>query len=732
MRYLLITICFILPSFAFSQRNAKARADKEKNKYYDQIFGEHEKQFDVFKAPDKWKDEPLVMLCQKTHISFLRNTTTGYNQTKGILRRRFLIQDKSELETFSEFYFQTSDAIGIKHIKPDGEERKIETNDAIKVESNIPDFYSDSYHSAEYNKIAIPDLEVGDIIDYFKVFQQGYPGAIQVIASIDYDFPVVSQELILDVDKLWTFYYDSFNDAPKFKADPEGGIDNNGRRRKSVKRFVLKDSDRDARKKENWSYRYLNSPTVKFMAVTSYSPYADKRESTKKGMDIYDIINKNVYVESAFINTIGSESSKLAKECGVKDLPKKKKIEFLYRVLRHYCISNYLLETEMQKASYQAGAIAELSYDYFSLRPQIFMNVFANMLDKHDIEAEFVAVVPKYFGSLDDVVTPDEVTYGVYIPSTKQYYWPIDNFNLAGDENEDLQGANGFRIPRSKRMSESAFKKIEIPYSTADKNSYGTVKKITLNADNSLNVKETLSLTGLFKSKYNQLFLYHSDYAEEDVKDFEYRSLSDRIPDFKRNGYKSKDLKWKDKRIRSYTERYTDLEKTQRESLTSWIKSEYQTDTLTNYQVEEYGVLQSDPTLKITFDFSSDKYVKKAGPNLIFELGALIGDQLELKEKQMTSRTKDIQFNFSKTITSQIEVALPDGLTAHGLEALNVNVDNSHGSFTGTASQTGNKVIVETKKTYKKAYAPAAEWPNYVEMLEAAYDFTQQKVILKK
>ena len=38
----------------------------------------------------------------------------------------------------------------------------------------------------------------------------------------------------------------------------------------------------------------------------------------------------------------------------------------------------------------------------------------------------------------------------------------------------------------------------------------------------------------------------------------------------------------------------------------------------------------------------------------------------------------------------------------------------------------------KTEKMYKKAYVPIKEWKGLTEMLEAAYQFTQQKAILKK
>jgi hypothetical protein len=44
----------------------------------------------------------------------------------------------------------------------------------------------------------------------------------------------------------------------------------------------------------------------------------------------------------------------------------------------------------------------------------------------------------------------------------------------------------------------------------------------------------------------------------------------------------------------------------------------------------------------------------------------------------------------------------------------------------------GNQLLINTTKSYKKLDSPVEEWPEYLEFLDAAYDFTQQKVLFKK
>jgi hypothetical protein len=92
----------------------------------------------------------------------------------------------------------------------------------------------------------------------------------------------------------------------------------------------------------------------------------------------------------------------------------------------------------------------------------------------------------------------------------------------------------------------------------------------------------------------------------------------------------------------------------------------------------------------------------------------------------------DIWLQNARTIENNITVTIPAGYTVEGLQELNVNVDNESGAFISTATTEGNKLLITTKKLYKKNFDKKELWSNYVAFLEAGYKFSQQKVVLKK
>jgi hypothetical protein len=110
----------------------------------------------------------------------------------------------------------------------------------------------------------------------------------------------------------------------------------------------------------------------------------------------------------------------------------------------------------------------------------------------------------------------------------------------------------------------------------------------------------------------------------------------------------------------------------------------------------------------------------------------MIGGQIKLDETEMKGRQNDIWLAYARTISNKISLDIPKGYAVEGFQDLNMNIDNESGSFISTAKVEGDKLIVTTKKVYKKNFDKKELWPNYIAFLEAGYKFTQTKVVLKK
>jgi len=92
----------------------------------------------------------------------------------------------------------------------------------------------------------------------------------------------------------------------------------------------------------------------------------------------------------------------------------------------------------------------------------------------------------------------------------------------------------------------------------------------------------------------------------------------------------------------------------------------------------------------------------------------------------------DIWIPNARAIENNITIIIPAGYTVDGFQELNTSVDNESGAFISTAKIEGDKLIISSRKVYKKNFDKKELWPNYVAFLEAGYKFSQAKVVLKK
>src|SRR5215467_13104966 len=133
-----------------------------------------EDDFKITTIPDKWKNESAVIIAQKTEYLFTR-VVSGKNYSTIVrineyIHKRIRLQDKNALEKFSTFNFVTIGKDGkaeYRIIKASGREETVDMKAAVEDDKDIDPVYKPIFYSLNIKsqKIAIPDLEVGDIID---------------------------------------------------------------------------------------------------------------------------------------------------------------------------------------------------------------------------------------------------------------------------------------------------------------------------------------------------------------------------------------------------------------------------------------------------------------------------------------------------------------------------------------------------------------------------------------
>jgi len=380
----------------------------------------------------------------------------------------------------------------------------------------------------------------------------------------------------------------------------------------------------------------------------------------------------------------------------------------------------------IRTANYKAYEKLLAPDQYYQMVDNYFAYYFRQQLNAKGISSEYVVAVPRYLGGLEDVVLDREVTYGIYIPSIDKYYWPFDNYMNAGEMDYRL-----FNVPVYLTADRDGYntKDHRTPNSSAKDHKYINDINLTIKDNNIINFKHDVTFKGAYKQLYFGMILYQEKYVDED---------DDRLAKGKIKREKEKLEKKVNKRKKKknkisekdLAEIKSELSEQKKENILGWIQEDFKTEEIAAFDIISNGRFGDD--LKVKLEYEAEDYIKKAGSNLIFDIGKMIGAQIELDEEDLKERTKDAHINFAKTIHNNLTIELPEGYKAEGIEKLNMDVDNEYGAFSSVAKIKGNILTVKTKKTYKNQTIPAKEWPKMIEMLELAFQFFQQKIILKK
>src|SRR5690348_15183742 len=238
-----------------------------------------ENEFKATAVPEKWNNESAVIIGQKTQYIFTRLASgkryTTVVRIREYIHKRIKLQDKAALEQFSTFYYVTMGKDGkadYQIIKADGKQVDVNMKNAIEEENDIPAIYKPIYYrlGIKYFKIAIPDLAVGDIIDYtvnstidWDMKEAGI-GFTPFIFSLANTYPTMYQQYRFVMANGMKVKFRGFNGASNLKMDAKASVFGD---KESYVAYYMLDKDREKTTEERWSYELRNTPSVKFRVI---------------------------------------------------------------------------------------------------------------------------------------------------------------------------------------------------------------------------------------------------------------------------------------------------------------------------------------------------------------------------------------------------------------------------------------------------------------------------------
>lgn len=672
--------------------------------------------------PEKYKNESAVVIYKFEDYDFHK---FGKNVTfRSAYRKRVKLNDQAAVSDFSEFnYSEKSNPrygaviktiIGIKVIKPNGKENMIDTEkEAVTVDKE--------------KRVAVPNLEIGDIIDFYSYSTETFSSTLEfgfdpVERTLGENYPILNYKLTFQTENDFFVNFNTYNNGPELKQIP---LDKNSERKYEIVATDIPKNDFP-----RWFLPLVELPCYKFQVYFARSGKFEQRAEAflpekeniiKKTVSKEDIFN---YYDSKFFPSgdLGEVNAFLKGKTFNSD---SEKVESVYYFMRHQFYTRYIEAFIINDAKimYPFGLYG---YDpIFFNKEEQFINYFMNFLKKNNIEFDIIVATGKENGPIKDVLIQQNIRILLKVNTQNPLYFGIfEPYAVPNQFDSSLEGTQAYALKVSKNKKVSDIEEITLPSLTYKDNISKVITSITLATDfTTANAHKVTSLYGHNKEfeQDNKIFFY--DYVNEDYEKYGTSSVLELV----------RNKKDKEK----YKKEYAALIEKYKQNQVEKFKKEIEDECDVKVDKHELIINKSgrfginDPLVFTeNFNITSD-FIKKAGNNYILDIGKFISSQVDIEDKEH-DRTNNIYSQFPRTFEYIIELNIPQGYALSGLDKLNVAVENETGSFHSKAEIKEDKLTIISTKKYKNSYEPNANWKKMIAFLDAAYQFTQEKVLLKK
>ncbi len=692
------------------------------------FWGANDQYANVTEIPEKWKNESAVIIYKNVNYDYHK---FGKNVTyKNSVRKRIKLLDKVAVEEFSEFSFEkrfvstkgrityskaAENIVGVKIIKADGKEIEIDVNEiAVVVDGET--------------KIAIPNLEVGDIIDYY--FYQIEPfksktevGFDPVETTLSEEYPIIDFRLFFETENDFFINFNSFNGAPGLEQLPNDS--------KSLRQYELVANNIEKSEYIRWYYPLVEEPSYKFQVFFARSGKFEDRATAflpENESEIKKSVSKDEILDlydSRFQPTgkLGDVISFFRNHTFDTDADK---VEAVYYYMRHYYLTRFIESFYVDQADLMFNPYVYYGDPVFIQNDKQFVTHFTAFLKRNDIDYDIVIAKRRYDGNIDKLLIEKNVYVLIKVNTDPviyaEFFGPYTSIN---EYSPLIEGTDVYLLSSSKKTKIDQIEKDKIPNSTHRNNIAKKVVNISLNDSfTGVSIMQQSSYIGHQKGGQQLDRLLFYDYVYEDYAKYKTKSFIEKVK-------RKKDKEKVGPELNALIEKLKDNQKKKFEEL---AKNDFEFEAVEDYsfEINETGRFGLDSAFIYTENFNVENVlVKKAGPNYIFEIGKLIGGQYNPEEK-FRKRKGNIHRNYPISYDYEIRFKFPEGYTVTGIDKLNKHIDNNTGAFISTAEIIANELIIKTSKQYKHNYESNSNWESMLEFIDEAYEFTNQKILLKK
>ncbi|MDH6307100.1 hypothetical protein M2451_002334 [Dysgonomonas sp. PFB1-18] len=685
-------------------------------KVREEVWAWDRAEFKNYNVPAEYKNESAVILARHSLITATRRSRlrarTTFTINKELLyantyRTMVKINDKVALEEYSEISFREEDRsygrhvtnkfktiVGARIIKPDGTIKDVDVDEAVSITEGKKD-------KEDHKKLAIADLQVGDILDYF-IQQEGLVDAFNIdpMLFIFVDkHPMLSYSIYCEIGRKLTTEYRCLNGAPDFTVSTNED--------KDIILDVQKTNIPKVEGMDRWTSPLREYPVIRLAILNNGSGGIWKPKTARK-----DGLHKDVAPETIIEDArsyFGSEKPGPLGD-GAKDARKQ---------IKDYVKKNPNVSKE-DLAAYIYDAL-QFNLGNNSRNYYYFQRVLHTFLKENKIESKIMFTTNKYGARRSELFEMDDLFHFVQA-NGKQIFVYNPPFNIAGEVLPAFEGETALPVFNKKDGNNES----KVPLT--DENYNRSISKVVVKfSDNDpllLVVDRTTDNAGNLKKEFQQNFATVEKWQEE---------VRQRL-----GITKSVQQEMAEKRSsRKYIDDYNEKVEKDRKDLVDRFKEEINNyhgvdpKEISEHTVINLGITKANPNFRTNVKYSVEGLVKKAGNNYILDAGKLIGAQLELKD-EARKRSVDVYMPTARSYEHDIQVQIPDGYTVENVAALNKNVDNAAGSFSASATLNGQLLNIKTRKVYKHAFEPLSNWSQLLAMLDGTNEFCAQSVVLKK
>ena len=712
-----LIVCFILPVYLFAE-DYKELAGRIRQ----EVWAWDKPEFADYSVPEELNKESVVVIAHHEQIEALVKNALWSKSLSPVLHYTHIervmvkINDQAALDEYSTLFYEeevnvmlynvVQTIIGARVIKPDG------TIKEVDMDKNAVDITEGKNDKKKSKRLAVPDLQEGDILDYFfcKIMELETIHVPPLLFPFYSKYPVLSYSVHGEFENKLTLEYKSVNGAPDLKVSQDAF----GKTILDVEKKNLQQVG--DLKNTRWVSVFRDFPMIRLLVLNNSSKLLQTANARKSGL------HKDVPYEEILKDAKGLLATQ--DMFWMKDINEKV----------NAAITNYKQKDPDLSKEDLASCIYDALCFYWpnNYPPAKFFVRLHQILSENNIDCRFVFTTNRYEVRRNGVVNTDDLSFALTANNNKQFFPFVNENILAGEIPGKYQGETASVLVVDKngkkfkdQIEKGLVEDFRIPETTYNENKNVSKMKVEFSANDPLllNIDRNTVYTGNLKEDLFPLLMLYEDWDKAMRKRLMInKTLMEELQEDKRE----------QKRVEAYTSHFDTKRKEQKDAIKLEIGAYHSLEPkeIVDYSVNSLGIVASDPNLDYEVKYKVDGFVTKAGENLILDAGKLIGIQWAPTPGERT-RTADAYLPTARLFENEIEVVIPPAYNLQGFEALNCSMENEYGAFSAEVSYADQVLKIKTRKIYKRPFVPKEDWPMLLEMIDKANDFYIRSVVLK-